>query len=195
MAKFKDDIRVEEKYNMGGGGNWMNLAEGDNRIKIVSEFAEYGQHYNTIMKRGIVCIGKEKRCEMCNQGDRPRVQFLLWVIDRADSKLKILRIGYQIYKQLRNFSTTKGYEFDIVPDYDILIKRSGKGLDTEYAIIPMRDSTPLTNKEKLQVADETTSLEDIIEKMKKKIKVDVSSEQDSEIPIVEDDINQDEIPF
>ena len=180
--KFAEYEKAEKEYGVGGG-KWMNLQEGDNKIRIVSEFEDYGQHYNQATNKSVVCLGKEK-CPICRMGDKARVQYLGWVIDRSDGRIKLLRIGHQIFKQIGELSRNEEYYFDIVPDYDITIKRVGQGLETEYTVIPARQNTPLTEDEKKQIEEIVKDPKQIIEGMKTKTEngLKEAKEEEEEIP-------------
>lgn len=192
--KFKDYDSIPKKYGIGGG-DWMKLQEGDNKIRIVSEFEDYGTHYNPTTKKSIVCLGKEK-CEVClsDPDNKPRVQFLGWVIDRKDNKIKLLRIGFKAHKQIGELAKSEDYGFDEVPEYDVTIKKTGQGLDTDYSVLPARQNTSLTEEEEQAVSEKVKkSPKEIIEKMKAKIsqKEPIIAGSESE----EEEINPENIPF
>ena len=188
--KFQDYNEAGKKYGIDGG-DWLNLEEGDNKVRIVSEFEDYGSHYDKKLKKSFVCLGKEK-CPFCQTGDKPRVQFLGWVIDRKDQKPKLLRIGYKIFQQIGDLAQSEDYKFDDVPGYDITIKKTGQGLDTNYSVLPARKNTELTSEE-IESIKGLKDPKEIIENMKAKLESspDVS---DEDIPIVEDE-NIEDVPF
>jgi hypothetical protein len=189
--KFSEYKTADEKYGLGS--DWMTLKEGDNKIRIVSEFEDYGSHYNLETKKSVICIGKDK-CPLCQEGDNPRVQFLGWVIDRSDGRVKLLRIGYKIFQQIGDFAKSEEYAFDTVPDYDITIKRTGQGLDTVYSVLPARQNTPLTDKEKEMIMEKVKPVKNIIDSMKAKV-VPSLDIPDEEIPVIEDEEPEEEIPL
>ena len=168
MPSFDADA-ISKKYNIGQS-DWLNLQQGVNKIRIVSPFLDYGSHFNPTERKSLVCIGKDKGCPECAKGNTPRVQFLGWVIDRNDNKVKLLRIGYQIYKAISDLANSEEYGFESVPSYDITINKSGEGLDTEYSVIAARNNTELTDEEKTEVAEKCqSSPQDIIDKMRAKV--------------------------
>lgn len=183
--KFRDYDKAAEKYDMGGG--WMNLEEGDNKVRIVSEFEDFGTHWDNKKKKGFTCIGKDD-CEWCQRGDKPKVQFIGWVIDRKDNKVKLLRIGYKIFQQLGTFAKSDEYSFEGIPPYDVNIQRVGTGLNTVYTVLPARKNTELTKEEEAQVEEAVKSPKEIIENMKAKV---------STLPLKakEEEINEEDIPF
>jgi len=165
---FKNYKETGEKYGVGGETNWMNLEEGPNKIRIVSEFEDYGTHFDQKLNKSITCIGKEKGCEYCKSGAKPRVQFKGWVIDRKDKKIKLLTIGYKIYQQIGEFANSDQYGFDGMPNYDITINRNGVGLGTKYNVIPDRKDTLLTTEETNEI-NQLQLVSEIIENMKSKV--------------------------
>ncbi|MEW6687264.1 MAG: hypothetical protein AB1393_13845 [Candidatus Edwardsbacteria bacterium] len=144
------------------------MKHGENKIRIVSEAEPYGKHYNPETKKTLVCIGKDKGCEGCQQGNKPRVQWLLWVIDRTDNKIKMLEIGYSILQQISKLAQSQEYGFEIIPNYDITITKEGEGLETEYTVIPARKDTLLIEVEREEIENLESPIE-IIRKKKEKL--------------------------
>ena len=187
MSSFKDYKEIGAKYGVGGEGNWMKLDEGDNKIRIVSEFDDYGEHFDEKLNRSFICLGKEK-CEYCKEGVKPRVQFKGWVIDRKDNKIKLLTIGYKIHEQIGAFATSEEYGFETIPSYDITITKSGIGKATKYAVLPDRKDTPLTEEENKEVS-KLQPVPEIIESIKERLLVDKIGEDGEEkiIPLNEEE--------
>lgn len=183
--KFQDFDDVSKEYGIGGG--WMQLQEGDNEIRIVSEFEDFGTHWDNKKKKGTICLGKDD-CELCQKKDKPKVQFIGWVIDRKDKQIKLLRIGYQIFKQLGQFARSKEYSFESIPPYDINVKREGTGLNTTYTVIPARKNKELTEEEKEAIIKVIRPPKDIIKSMKAKIDTSLAE-------LEEEEIDNEEIPF
>ena len=178
---FKNFAEVGKKYGVASGGDWMNLQVGDNKVRIVSDFKDYGTHYNPKTNKSVVCVG-HGQCSLCAVGDEPRVQFLGWVIDRADGKLKLLRIGYRVYEQLGKLALNEEYAFEDTPSYDVTINRTGEGKSTKYAVVPARKNTELTQAEKVLIGENMKEPDEIIQKMKDKVVVGSGN-----IPVVEDE--------
>lgn len=178
--KFQNYEEAEKKYGVGGSSDWMSLQEGNNKIRIVSEFSDYAVHWNNKEKKSIICVGKKKSCVVCEYGDKPKVQYLGWVIDRTDKKFKLLRIGHQIFKQIGELAVNDEYKFNDIPNYDITIARKGADISTEYAVIPSRKDSKLTVNEQKEI-NKLKDPEEIIEKMKQK-QVEPESIDDSASP-------------
>lgn len=173
---------MRKKYGEKNKSDWLNLKEGSNKIRVVSDFADYGTH---AIKEGnkfqsVVCIGKENHCPYCEKGLPVKVQFLGWVIDRNDGQVKLLRIGWKIYEQLKKFQESEEYGFETLPSYDIDIVKTGTGLDTRYNIIPSRKDSPLTDEEKALIVAKIKEPQEIIEKMRDKVLINIDSELERE---------------
>jgi len=193
---FNNLNEVKKNYGIKEGGNWMKLKDGSNKVRIVSDFADYGVHQvvqNGQFKKSVICIGKENGCYYCSQGLPVKVQFLGWVIDRADNQVKLLRIGWTIANQIKAYQKSEEYGFQGLPPYDMDIIRSGEGLDTDYDTHASRKDTPLTPEEKKMIEEIVKDPREIIEKMKEKARNEVLEETVSvEEP---EEPSADEVPF
>lgn len=186
-------------------GEWLKLQEGDNKLRIVSDFESFGNHYIRETNDSGVCIGKEKGCRFCAVGDKPKVNYLCYVIDRKDNKVKLFRFGYSIYEQLVNMAQSEewGFVSNIMP-YDITIKKSGAGLMTKYQIMGSPKITQISDEELENVRTQKT-IEDVIKSLKdKELKGDFKSEpknfsfNEEEIPVIdesEEQIDLEDIPI
>lgn len=169
---FKNINEIKNKYGLKTGSDWLNLKQGSNKVRIVSDFVDFGVH--SIKEGGkyksVICIGKENNCPYCQQNIPVRVQFLGWVIDRTDGEVKLLKIGWTIFDKLTKLAQSPDYHFDDLPPYDIDIVRTGEGLDTEYTVIPARQDTILTPEEIEKIKAKVKDPQEIIDRMKEKEK-------------------------
>jgi len=190
---FNNLDEIKKNYGIKEGSDWMKLKDGSNKVRIVSDFVDYGVHSvrNKGKYKSVVCIGKENGCYYCANGQPVKVQFLGWVIDRADNQVKLLRIGWTIASQIKKLQESEEYGFQDLPPYDIDIVKSGEGLDTDYNVIPSRKDTPLTPEEEEMIAETVKDPREIIEKMKEKAKSSVLEEIDSDEELEE--LSADEI--
>jgi len=186
--KFSEYENVEKQYGIGSG-DWLNLKVGENRIRIISQFEIFGNHYNPTTKKGMICIGKDKGCIGCKAGVRLNVRALGWVIDRSDGKIKLFRMPYSVFKAIGELQKAAEYEFETVPDYDITIKKQGEGLDTEYSVIPARSNTEITGEELEEISKVVKPVIGILDKMKAK---EQPIEKDAEI--TEEELPSEEKP-
>ncbi len=148
-------------------GNWLRLKEGKTKVRLVSECEPIGKHWNQKTKKSKICIGKDKGCLECQSDNKPKVQWVVWVIDRTDNNTKLATFGWQIVEQLKQLAMNEEYAFDVIPEYDITITKTGEGLETEYSIIADRKNIPLTEEETMNI-EALKSVEKIVHEMKEK---------------------------
>ncbi|MFA5442055.1 MAG: hypothetical protein WC288_01955 [Candidatus Paceibacterota bacterium] len=197
---FKSEDELQSKYGIKEKGDWLNLKEGSNKVRIVSHFVDYGIHSikGERKYKSVICIGKENNCPYCAKGIKVKVQFLGWVIDRADGKIKLLKIGWTIKEKLRKLQHSEDYGFTNLPDYDIDIIRTGEGLDTNYDVLPARKSTELTEEEKEKILEVVKDPQEIIDKMKEKV-LSAAEDLREELPPLKEDnpeeVDLEDIPF
>lgn len=189
MTKFHE-------YVPTSGGDWMNLIVGENKIRIISEFDTFGRHYNQKTKKSVTCIGKDRGCTYCikasgileslkiskengeddvtkelmnqYQKSKSKVQFLVWIIDRRDKRIKLWSYGSSIQDKISVLAKSKDYGFSDIPNYDMTIIKKGQGLDTEYDVIADRNDSPLTAEEISGIQNNIKPVSEIIDAMKKK---------------------------
>lgn len=194
---IKSKEELQNKYGIKDKGNWLNLKQGSNKIRIVSNFVDYGIH--TVKEGGkfksVICIGKENGCPYCAQGLKVKVQFLGWVIDRTDNKVKLLRIGWTVTDKIRKLQESEEYGFEHLPDYDMDIIKTGEGLDTEYDVIPARKNTELTDEEKDEIMQTVKDPQEIINRMKEKALVTADEPKIEPSLQEENNFEEEEIPF
>lgn len=63
---------------------------------------------------------------------KPKKNYVCWVIDRADGKLKIMEVKATILKGIQ--STMSQLEIDDPMSIDFVIEKTGSGFDTEYKV-------------------------------------------------------------
>ena len=164
--KFSNYGDVEKQYGMGG--NWLKLKGGENKIRLVSEFEVYGNHFDG--KKGIICIGKDKGCTECAKKSDVKAQALGWVIDRTDGKVKLFRMPYSVFKKIGELQMQEEYQFETVPNYDITITKTGEGMETRYSVIASRKDTDITGSEMEAINKTVKPVSEVIENMKSKQK-------------------------
>lgn len=181
----------DTKYGGGEKGNFFNLVQGDNKLRIVSEFAAKYSHFANNKYLG-PCT-QDEDCVFCNQENKPSVKFLCHVIDRKDGTIKLAQFGVVILKQLKQYSLDPQYKFTVVPNWDCNIIKTGERLETKYAVIPDRNDLALTNEEK-EMIEKLKSPLDIVMAMNKKqttFEASLTDKQTSTQP----EVNVDDIPF
>jgi len=211
MAKFKDYKKTASQFGVGGDTEWLTLEEGDNWVRLMSEFVAYGQHFNNSTKKGSICIGKDNGCPACLANDETMaeaksaglktdiqeplsVKYLGWVIDRKDKKIKLLRIGHVVFKSIGKIQEQPDTAFDTVPNFDININAENAGTkEVKYTVLASRKDTELTEEE-IKKTENLTNPEDILEKMKAKIPhrlpndiKEIGRQKNDDIPVINED--------
>lgn len=144
-----------------GESKYIKFPEGDTKLRIVSDVYTALRHKVELNGkwRNIACpktLNSDAPCPLCSS-DKPRMQWVVKVLDRADNKIKILESGSMIFGQLRKLAENE--EYGDPKEYDITINRTGEKLNTEYTVIPARQNTPLTEIEDAIVKDDKFDLD------------------------------------
>lgn len=90
-------------------------------------------------------------------------KYTCFVIDRKDGEIRMADFGKLVMKQLKALASTKDYAFDNLPNYDLIIIKSGSGFDTTYTLTPARQDSPLTPEEQVKI-NAAGSIQDAINK-------------------------------
>jgi hypothetical protein len=116
-----------EKAGLIGGGDYLKLKEGANRLRLLSECLPHASVYN---------------------GSRT-FKWLCYVIDRVDGKVKLFFMPHKIYKAIEALQFSEDYTFSDVPmPYDLTINAENAGtMQVKYALIPAKKEKPLTSAE------------------------------------------------
>ena len=166
MPGFKDFKSVLKEKGLGGG--FLDLVDGENRIRIVSNFVDYVDEF-TDTKTGTV---------------KKQNKFICWAIDRKDGAVKPFSFGPMIFEAIGNLATTSETAFDDLPPYDMIVKKSGSGIDTEYAVVGVRTNTSLTEIENAAIA-QAGDLNRVVERVLAKKGI---------VPPAAQDVSYDDIP-
>ena len=177
MAGFNELDKVAKEHGVGqGSGDFMKLEEGDNKVRIVSEYEVLSKYW--LGGRSVINVGDDKGVEYPKKDGkgndvRSSAKFLMYVIDRADGKIKMLESNWTIVSGIRDLSVDEDYAFDEesgLPGYDLKIKKTKTGpnpTDVEYNVLPSPTKTPLTDDEKADV-EALTPMSTVVDRFKKK---------------------------
>lgn len=167
---------------------WLTKFEiGETRIRIMSPFLVYPQHYSEGEYKGI-CVGKDKGCPGCAEDKKPSVKWIGWVLH--DGALKVCLLPYNIIPLIGKYQDDPEYAFSDLPmPYDIHIVKTQNGpkkQNVEYSLRPARSNTDIPQN----IMDEYAKAnkpEEIIKAVKdKKLKelghVDTSNEDTRVVP-------------
>lgn len=153
--KIKQDLDSNKEHHASNGTEWFKFVEGDNVIRILTEPVIFFEKY----KVGICYT---------DCGYQGTAKYLAWVLDRADGKVKLMKIPYGIAETIGAYEADADYTFSGFPmPYDIKISAKGAGTkEVAYTVLP-KPAKALDNAV-LEDLKSKHSVEEIIVKMKEK---------------------------
>lgn len=154
MASIKDLIENAKKSEFKRQGGFFTVVDGNkNLVRILTTPEIFYKDYD----EG-VCY--------TDCGFQGSPVGLAYVLDRADSQIKLLEVKWGLMTKLGNWEESGDYEIDGFPmKYDIRITKEGSGKQTkyDYNIVPKMTEVPAEWIEELKKLKSCT---EIIEKMK-----------------------------
>jgi hypothetical protein len=117
-----------------GGSQFMKLVKGDNRIRILSE-PVLGFEWWEEIEEGRKPFRVKTFEEAVKNGHEPIKHFWALVVYNYETKdIQVLELTQKtILRAIETYSRDE--DWGDPRDYDIVIKRSGEGLETEYQVI------------------------------------------------------------
>lgn len=188
---YEQDLQEHTNYG-GDDGSFWSAEKGENKVRILTDYVAHGVHWGA-GAQGTICIGKDEGCEYCEKGDNPNGKFMLWLYDRGKDAVQIAQLGPAIVNEIGKLKDSDDWGFEEKPDYDIIIHRKGEGLDTEYGVMPTKNDDELPEEVQERFENEYTPPEDIIERMKDKVKGNNGDEEKTAENEAEE-IDVDDIP-
>ncbi len=166
--KAAEEAKKEYPAN-NSNAEWLTKFEiGETRIRIMSPFIAYPQHYSEGGYKGI-CVGKDKACQGCTDDKKPSIKWIGWAIH--EGALKVCLLPYNIIPLLGKYQNDADFGFDTLPmPYDVYIIKEQKGpkkQNVEYSLKPARFNTDIPADIMEQYAKCNTP-EDIIKAVKEK---------------------------
>lgn len=176
-----DDLNKKMKANNEFPSDFYKMKEGDNRMRILSDFTEVntitkagGKWGGHITEKNQPVINKDPSLtpeEQYKKSDKKRMQGWAWAIARnvkqADGsemdELKIVQFGSKILDQLVAYRHNPEYAFDSFPiPYDINIQTTNAGkMEVVYVVQPARQNTDVTAEEMAKL-NKKKSIKDIV---------------------------------
>lgn len=168
MSNTGWDILQDDINNTGGGQtDYLSIEEGGEAIiRVLSAPYKIWKHWVQEHKRswncpGVGCpiceINKEHKKDTGTNKYSNQQRYLIWVLDRADNKVKLFEGSKTLFGELLSYRQEMGP----LEGFDIKLKRRGSGKDTTYTIFP-QPAVELSAKE----IEEIGELEDIGERTK-----------------------------
>lgn len=152
-------MKFSDVSKISSSNQYLRLNEGDNRVRIVSEPIMLWKAFNKIEKTATVYL-TEKTAKM---NPDAKLRFMMWAINRDTAEIQQLETGISVIRQIEELQKNADYKFDELPPYDITIRKSGTGLETEYTVLPARVNTEITAAERVQI----DALEPLIDILKR----------------------------
>jgi len=141
--------------------NFMKLQPGENKIRIASQTFHFKKHGFKSEGKYSSKICQGENCPYCQQGNEPKNRYAWIVLDRKEQNpermVKVLEVGWQIYGQLLAYA--KDEDYGPLTGYDIKIKRTGEGLETEYSVVASPKKSEITDEEKKAITESKIYLE------------------------------------
>jgi len=140
--------------DVSGPSDFMNLIEGDNKVRIVTNPYQFVVHWArdaSGQNRKIRCA--IKNCPLCRQGADSQTRWYLGVLDYKSGRPKILEIGSQIFRGIRayvndpDWNETFKKPWGNILAYDVNITRGPKGTQPLYQVKPSPKMKDITEEE------------------------------------------------
>jgi len=210
---------AEKSYGVGGKGDYFVFQKGNNTIQILTPAQVFGIHFLGKGVRSAICYGKEKGCphheakkpnetdEQYNRRTRVSVKYAVYVLDKADSEIKLAELPHTVIKAIGELQKNPDWAFDELPmPYNITVVYNPDAAPADmYKIIPSPNRMGLQEgfREELTKKYEKFSPIDYVERRKQKqmkedgidIGAETIVEEQGKIEYPTEDINPEEIPF
>lgn len=159
MGSFSEALEAAEREGLVESTDKFKIKEGANRIRIVSEPLRHMSNF---------------------PGQEPRLQWLMYVIDRRDGKIKPFFMSHAIFRHIAGFQTSEEFSFEEeLPPYDIYVNAENAGtLQAKYSVVPARKNEPLTAEELAELAQKRP-----IQEVQAAILAKQTKEHDDDIPV------------
>ena len=122
--------------NEGGtSGNILSLQAGEKAtVHIIGEPKSYWEHFFPNMQRSLIC--PHRGCPACNNDEtKARLRHSFIVYDLGDKAIKTWTVSNTVALSVKNI--WESYNGDL-SSVDLEIKRTGTGLSTKYAVVPVK---------------------------------------------------------
>jgi len=158
----KFDMSWDEIKSSDNKVEYLNLKDGENRMRIVSNPSAIDVHWEKDTEgnnKRVICSGNSD-CILCEHGSKVTSRFQLLAIDksnwdgktksyRGDIGVKIVEVGKSVVNQIKTLAQDS--EYGDPRNYDIRITKTGSGRDTRYTVIGSPTKSHLTDEEKAAV--------------------------------------------
>ncbi len=148
MINFQQE-KEEVTKNANANSTYFRPEEGENKIRIVSEPVKMWKSFDRVEKKAKVYL-TEERAHADHEAKR---RYGFYVLNRATGKLQIADFGQSVWTQYLNLALSSDGSFESIPPYDMVLVKTGTGLDTEYVLRAARGNSELTSEERAMIAE------------------------------------------
>lgn len=133
------------ELGISSGGNYFRFEDGENIIRILSLPVHTAQYF---LGKGIAPVYEQNADDNLKSNKDARLvhRFVCYVYNVNLKRIQIAELGWSIVKQIDELSKSSQYGYDRIPPYDLIITKTGSGMNTEYKVTPGRDDKPLDEK-------------------------------------------------
>jgi hypothetical protein len=171
------DYKAEAKKMGITKGDFFNLMPGENRVRILSQPEAYASHYIQSEKKfGICTMGAD--CFFCQKGISKSHKVMVYIVDRVDEEVKRADLPWSVFKSVAELSQSADYKFEDLPPYDIIITKTGEGMETRYSVVPGRNEEPITEMQK----NNLSLMPDLSEVLLKRMSKNPSKSEEEDVP-------------
>jgi hypothetical protein len=131
------------------------------------------------------------------RGIEPKFRAMVQIVERTEEGdfLKKYSMPKSVLKQITDLKTTKNWEYESLPDYDLVINKTGVEIDTRYNVTPSPNKEPLS-KEVLEEFEESQKIEEyVLEQVPKDLNKILKHEGLDLLEDNDDEISIDDLPF
>ena len=139
--KFSDFKQEGQKLGVGGSG-YLRLESGENKIRILTGCEPIASHFLGKGSKPAACT-MDDTCKFCLSGVKKTVKVLCYIYDYSDSIIKLAELAWSIFKQVGELAASSEYGYTDLPPYDIIVNKTGEGMETRYSVTPGRNDKPL----------------------------------------------------
>lgn len=138
MASFSTAREAAEKSGALSTGDRFKIAEGPNRVRLLSEFLPHTSYFTPKATPGNP-----------NPPSSRRFQWLGYVLDRKDGNVKTFFMPHTIHKAVEDLENNEDWTFTELPmPYDVTIVATGAGTkDVKYTLTPSPKRVPIAPSE------------------------------------------------
>lgn len=155
MPKFIEDTTT---YDIpSGGGNFLKLEDGANKIRICTKALEVTYHEDKSGGKYSTTICADEGCELCKAGKPKKFKYAYLILNRKDNKPYIYESPITVFRQIVAYESNA--EYGDIRKYDITINKEGIARNTTYTIMPSPKKSELTDTEVKMIAESGVSLE------------------------------------